>query len=67
MKWSFTLHTAADIFSHDLGSSGCASHIDSKEHNLKKRLSEHCVVRGKVVELIQLSGTESREIRQKCL
>lgn len=67
LNWSYALHTVADIFSHELGSSGTTSHFDSRGRDLKTRLAERCAVRGKVVELIQVSGTESKEILTEML
>lgn len=60
LKWSYALHTVADIFSHELGTNGTAGHFNTKGKGLKERLAEHCLVRGKVVELIQISGTNSK-------
>lgn len=49
LKWSYALHTTADDFAHYLGSQGITGHLDNHGRDLKKRLSDHCIVRGKIV------------------
>lgn len=67
LKWSFELHTAADLFAQNIGEQNLTGHTDSNGCNLEARLSKLCRVRGKVTELIQLSGAESREILTELL
>jgi hypothetical protein len=65
LTWSFELHTTADLFAQDIGEHSLTGHVDSNGRNLQSRLL--CRVRGKVAEIIQLSGTDSKEILTELL